>query len=167
MPITVRVVDPDLQPVPGAKVVALSANGTTLDGTTDDEGCFTYTEPFPDKSRTIFVADPRRPGGVAHRSSSDLSTTSVVAVGAEGSTGSLIDGGWVEVPALGSMNPKRDEHDRLYVYGKNLSFNDSPARPFHCEINKPFEAVNAQGDRMELCVKAALSNTFLIDYTPL
>jgi hypothetical protein len=84
----------------------------------------------------------------------------------------LVDGGSVIVPEgtgsipglVGRLNPIRDSLGRTYVYGDNLSFEESSEQPYNFAVDHAFMVSDALGNRFELTVLAILGRTSLLRY---
>lgn len=162
---TVTLVGENSRPLPGIHVVRVASNGTYLEGRTNEAGEWSFSDPFSG-TVTLLAAGEGLAGVVAVMEDADWDGPLELRVISLASGGSLIiRQGTGHVPGLsGRLNPIRDTHGRLYIYGDNLSFNESSQQPFHFSLDMPFSAVDATGATFELTVLAILGHTSLIRY---
>lgn len=77
----------------------------------------------------------------------------------------IVPEGTGTIPGLeGTLNPIRDSLGRTYIYGTNLSFEESPEQPFNFLLEQAFSASDAFGNRFEVTVLAILGRTSLLRY---
>lgn len=160
----VRVQDGTGAPLADLDVARVAANGTVLSGRTDAEGIVWFSDAYRGFV-TLLVAGNGFQGRVM---TSDGAWSDLLAINTEELPhgGSVIFGhGTGDVPDIsGRLNPIRDNLGRMYAYGDNLSFDDSPAQPFSFDVDEDFEVEDAHGARARLTVRVVLGQTSLLDY---
>jgi len=161
----VRVIDESGASIADVEIVRIASNGTYLDGRSDNQGTWSYLEPFLG-TVTILVAGPGWDGAVGVLEVDEWSDTLEITLAPVESGGSLIiSNGTGYVPGLnGRLNPIRDSQGRTYIYGDNLSFEESPDQPFRFTVDGEFQASDAQGNAFGLTVLGILGRTSLIRY---
>lgn len=152
-------------PVKGVQIARVAANGTRLMGETDDNGMWAYSEHYPG-AVTLMAAAPSWSGGTTFLQPNDWDGPAEIRVEQLSRGGSLIfESGTGHVPSFtGRLNPIRDAQKRNYIYGDNISFEDSSDQPFHFSIDRSFVAEDAYGARVRLTVLAIVGKTSLLHY---
>jgi hypothetical protein len=164
---SVRVVEGDEtgQPVVGIGVARVASNGTYLHGKTDENGVWSFADPFQG-TVTILV------GGDGYTAETETLEASAWDGERVAVVKKMADGGSIifpsstgNVPGLaGSLNPIRDTNNRTYIYARNISIDDSSFQPARFEVGRPFTAEDARGNRFSLTIKVILGRTSLIEY---
>lgn len=162
----VQVVRVGGEPSAGVRLARVASNGTRLEGVTGPDGTWAFRDPYPG-TVTVLAAGPGLAGAVQLiTAASDWLGELAVEVA------ELVDGGSVIVPEgsgnipglEGHLNPIRDSLGRTYIYGDNLSFEESPDQPFNFAVDHAFMVSDALGNRFELTVLAILGRTSLLRY---
>jgi hypothetical protein len=163
-----HVTDEQGTPIASADCVRVAANGTFLDGRTGEDGVWAFSDPYKG-TVTALVAANGRVGAVRSVTRSEWSGRLELEMPGQPRGGSRIfRTGSGELPGLvGRLNPIRDTLGRTYMYGDNLSFQDSPEQPFSFSENQPFTVEDAFGTVFEVTVRAILGRTSLLDYRSL
>ena len=153
------------RPIAGADCVRVAANGTFLEGRTDEKGLWAFTDHYLG-TVTALTAAFGHLGGIRVADRSQWSHRLDVEMPAERRGGSTIfRTGSGDLPGLvGRLNPIRDSLGRTYIYGDNLSFQDSPDQPYAFSVEKPFMVEDAFGTVFEVTIKAILGRTSLVDF---
>lgn len=152
-------------PVKGVQIARVAANGTRLMGETGEDGAWSYGEHYPG-AVTLMAAAPSWTGGTRFLQPNEWDGPAEIRVEQLSTGGSLIfESGTGHVPSFsGRLNPIRDAQKRNYIYGNNISFEESADQPFHFSIDRSFVAEDAYGARVRLTVLAIVGQTSLLRY---
>jgi len=153
-------------PVSGVEILRVASNGTFIQGTTNDQGIWEYTDPFSG-TVTFMTGASGISGNYVVMQPNDWKGKLNIPVQDKPNGGSIIirqDSG--EIPGLkGAINPIRDTAGRTYIYGNNISFSEVPEQPFRFVIGEPFTATDALNNIFELTILAILGRSSLVRYT--
>ena len=153
--------------VPGVELLVLFPNKTWKQTTTDENGkaqINLHSTHFP---MTVFAAAT---GFAAH-----LEHDWVPAQGGlEIEMQSLPNGGSVlfpdgtgNLPGLsGHLNPKRDSHDRNYLYASNIAINEGKQQPVHFIPGEDLRLTDADGRELMVRIMAIIGRSALVEYRP-
>lgn len=163
--IDTRIVAVDMagRPIPNAQVALVAPNGTYLKAMTNEDGLAVLR--LPDRHPgTLYVAAP------GHRAYLQLDFTPqdearvVLDVLPQGGA-TLIEQSEAQVPGLsGRLTPLEDQLDRHYIYGDNISFDDSYAQPHPFEEGRDFVAEDAYRQRFRIIIVQMVGRTGLLQY---
>lgn len=153
------------RPVRGVQIARVAANGTRLMGVTDDDGEWRFSEHYPG-GVTLMAGAPSWSGAAVFLQRDQWEARAEIRLEGLPGGGSLIfEHGTGFVPSLsGRLNPIRDTEKRNYIYGDNVSFEDSADQPFRFALDRPFVAEDAYGARVGLTVLAIVGRTSLLRY---
>ena len=153
------------RPVEGVQIARVAANGTRLMGKTSGDGAWMFSEHYPG-AVTLMAAAPSWSGGTKFLQPHEWEVPVRIPVEPLSDGGSVIfANGTGVIPHLeGRLNPIRDAQKRYYLYGDNISFENSPDQPFNFSIDKPFVAEDAYGSQVRITVLAIVGRTSLIRY---
>jgi hypothetical protein len=161
----VEILDTDGNPVAGVGMARIASNGTYIVGVTAEDGRWSFTEVFLGTTTVLAAAEG---WGGAFKVLEDADWTSPLPLQMEALHGGgsiIFERGTGEVPGLqGRLNPIRDMHGRTYIYGDNISFEDSAEQPYQFLPGAGFMATDAAGNVFELIVLVILGRTSLICY---
>ena len=154
-------------PVPGVELLVLFPNNTWKHATTDENGeaqVNLHSTHFP---MTVFAAAT---GYAAH-----LERDWVPAEGGlEIEMQSLPNSGAVifpkatgHLPGLsGRLNPKRDSHDRAYLYASNIAINGGQQQPVHLMPGEDLRLTDANGRELVVRIVTIIGRAVLVEYRP-
>ena len=154
-------------PVPGVELLVLFPNNTWKHATTDENGeaqVNLHSTHFP---MTVFAAAT---GYAAH-----LERDWVPAEGGlEIEMQSLPNSGAVifpkatgHLPGLsGRLNPKRDSHDRAYLYASNIAINEGKQQPVHFIPGEDLRLTDANGRELVVRIVTIIGRAALVEYRP-
>ena len=154
-------------PVPGVELLVLFPNNTWKHATTDENGeaqVNLHSTHFP---MTVFAAAT---GYAAH-----LERDWVPAEGGlEIEMQSLPNSGAVifpkatgHLPGLsGRLNPKRDSHDRIYLYASNIAINGGQQQPVHLMPGEDLRLTDANGRELVVRIVTIIGRAVLVEYRP-
>ena len=154
-------------PVPGVELLTLFPNKTWKQTTTDENGkaqINLHSTHFP---MTVFAAAT---GFAAH-----LEHDWVPAQGGlEIEMQSLPNGGSVlfpdgtgNLPGLsGHLNPKRDSHDRNYLYASNIAINEGKQQPVYFIPGEDLRLTDTDGRELMIHIVAIVGRSALVEYQP-
>lgn len=153
------------QVLAGIDVARVASNGTYMRGRTNEEGRWAFSDAFLG-TVTLLAAAPGW-NGTFHVLEEEKWTSPLLM-----ETEPLREGGSIifergsgEIPGLsGRLNPIRDSLGRTYIYGDNLSFNDSPDQPFNFIAGANFSVADAVANEFSVSVLAILGRTSLMRY---
>lgn len=145
--------------VTNANVMLILPNGTYEQKKTSSEGIVTFNT-RKDKIYTAFISHESYAAAVVANLSSGFGASLMCRKGS-----SMISlGNWDNIINLnGSINPIHDDSNRLYVYTKNLSINNTCDHPFHFNTNQWLTIEDFSGNCKKISFKSVIGNCFLID----
>ena len=153
--------------VPGVELLVLFPNKTWKQTTTDENGkaqINLHSTHFP---MTVFAAAT---GYAAHLESDWVPAQGTLAIEMQ----SLSNGGAVifpeatgHLPGLsGRLNPKRDNHDRAYLYASNIAINGGQQQPVHLMPGEDLRLTDANGSELMVRIVTIIGRAVLVEYHP-
>lgn len=151
------------RPIPNAQVALVAPNGTYLKAMTNKDGLAVLR--LPDRhAGTLYVAAPGHRAYLQPDFTPQDDARVILDVLPQGGA-TLIERSEAQVPGLaGRLNPLEDQLDRHYIYGDNISFDDSYAQPHPFEEGRDFIAEDAYRQRFRLIVVQMVGRTGLLQY---
>ena len=155
------------QPFPDANVLVLYPNKTWKEATTGYDGearVNLYTTTLPMK---VFVATQ---GYSAHCEEQWIPAEGALTIELK----PLPEGGAVifplatgQIPGLaGRLNPKRDTHDRTYLYADNVAINEGKLQPVHFMLGEQLRLTDAHGREYWIRIIDVTGRSALVEYWP-
>ena len=155
------------QPVAGAELLGLFPNKTWKQATTDTLGQAViglHTAYLP---MSVFAAAA---GFAAHVEYEWIPDQGPLAL----ELNRLPDGGSVifsdatgHLPGVaGRLNPKRDTHDRTYLYASNIAINQGQQQPVHFLLGEELRLTDANGQEMLVRIVDIVGRAALVEYRP-
>ena len=154
-------------PLPGVNLLALFPNKTWVHGTTDDNGEAQVDLHSTHLPMTVFAAAD---GFAAHVTDDWLPANGALAIEME-----HLPAGGSEIfpeatgylPGLsGRLNPKRDTHDRTYLYASNIAINGGKQQPVHFLPGEDLRLTDADGKELIVRIAAIVGSSALVEYRP-
>ena len=153
--------------VPGVELLVLFPNKTWEQATTDENGkaqVNLHSTHFP---MTVFAAAT---GYAAHLEHDWVPAQGTLAIEMQ----SLPNGGAVifpettgSLPGLsGRLNPKRDNHDRTYLYASNMAINGGKPQPVHFIPGEDLRLTDADGRELVVRIVTIIGRAALVEYRP-
>lgn len=153
--------------VPGVELLILFPNKTWKQTTTDENGMAQvnlHTTHFP---MTVFAAAT---GYTAHLECEWVLAQGTLAIEMQ----SLPEGGAVIFPEAtgylpglsGRLNPKRDNHDRIYLYASNIAINEGKQQPVHFILGEDLHLTDTDGSELMVRIVAIVGRAALVEYRP-
>ena len=153
--------------VPGVELLILFPNKTWKQTTTDENGAAQvnlYATHFP---MTVFAAAT---GYTAYLECEWVPAQGTLAIEMH----SLPEGGAVIFPEAagylpglsGRLNPKRDNHDRIYLYASNIAINEGKQQPVHLMPGEDLRLTDANGGELVVRIVAIIDSAALVEYRP-
>jgi hypothetical protein len=150
-------------PITGAQVLLIAANGTYQQGGTDSLGRVTLPVPIR-RLLTVFCAHEAYSACIkwGYDPVTDLS----IKTSKLKKTGSIIcPNGTGYVPGLeGRLNPIRDNLDRLYLYAGNIAIEGGKQQPVPYVLGETFEVEDRNGKEFGLKVIETIGVSSLIEF---
>ncbi len=154
-------------PVPGVELLVLFPDKTWKQTTTDENGgalVNLHSTRFP---MTVFAAVA---GYTAHFEHDWVPAHGELAIEMQ----SLPNGGAVifpeatgSLPGLsGRLNPKRDAHDRAYLYASNIAINEGKQQPVHFIPGEDLHLTDADGKELMVRIVEIVGRAALMEYRP-
>ena len=154
-------------PLSGVELLVLFPNKTWKRATTDENGeaqVDLHTAHLP---MTVYAAAP---GFAAYLEHDWVPASGALAIEMQ----SLPDGGSVifpeatgNIPGLsGRLNPKRDTHDRTYLYASNIAINEGQQQPVTFVPGENLRLTDADGKELMARIVAIIGRSALIEYRP-
>jgi hypothetical protein len=161
---TVTVLDDGDDPMPGATVCAVAANGTYVDAQTDDAG--TAVLQLPNRRLITLYAAGKDCAPAVVQGHDPVDDLRVTLPRAEAVDGYIFTAGIGHVEGIqGRLNVLRDAPSgtpRYYLYADNVAVNDQPDQPVHFELGQPMALEDANGARAELTVLEVIGRSCLL-----
>ena len=153
--------------VPGVELLILFPNKTWKQTTTDENGVAQVNLPATHFPMTVFAAAT---GYTAHLECEWVPAQGTLAIEMQ----SLPEGGAVifpeatgYVPGLsGRLNPKRDNHDRIYLYASNIAINEGKQQPVHFILGEDLHLTDPDGSELMVRIVSIVGRAALVEYRP-
>ena len=153
--------------VPGVELLILFPNKTWKQTTTDENGVAQVNLHATHFPMTVFAAAT---GYTAHLECEWVPAQGTLAIEMQ----SLPEGGAVifpeapgYVPGLsGRLNPKRDNHDRIYLYASNIAINEGKQQPVHFILGEDLHLTDTDGSELMVRIVAIVGRAALVEYRP-
>ena len=154
-------------PVLGVELLTLFPNNTWKHATTDENGEAQVDLHSTHLPMTVFAASS---GYAAHLEHNWVPAQGALAIEMQ----SLPNGGAVifpeatgDLPGLsGRLNPKRDNHDRIYLYASNIAINEGKQQPVHFMPGEDLRLTDANGSELMVRIVAIIGRAALVEYRP-
>ena len=154
-------------PVPGVELLTLFPNNTWKHATTDENGEAQVDLHSTHLPMTVFAASTRYAAHIEH---DWLPAQGALAIEMQ----SLPNGGAVIFPEgtgylpglSGRLNPKRDNHDRIYLYASNIAINEGKQQPVHFMPGEDLRLTDANGRELMVRIVAIVGRFALVEYRP-
>ena len=154
-------------PVPGVELLTLFPNNTWKHATTDENGKAQIHLHSTHLPITVFAAAS---GYAAHLVHDWVPAQEVLTIEMQ----SLPNGGSVlfpegtgNLPGLsGHLNPKRDSHDRTYLYASNIAINEGKQQPVYFIPSEDLCLTDANGRELMVRIIAVIGRSALMEYRP-
>ena len=154
-------------PLSGVNLLALFPNKTWKHGTTDDNGEAQVDLHSTHLPMTVFAAAD---GFAAHLNNDWLPASGALTVEMK----RLPEGGSVIFPEVtgylpglsGRLNPKRDTHDRTYLYASDIAINEGKQQPVHFMPGEDLRLTDAEGKELIVRIVAIVGRSALLEYRP-
>lgn len=161
----VKVVDENSQPIEGAQLLAIFADGTYLQGVTDSKGKASIAQ-LKHQIVTIYCA--HRNYSAFYKENNDAHSDVSISLKAIPGSGSVIINSTGYIPGLdGRLAPILDTSNRMYLYAKSISIENGKNQPADFNLNEPFQLEDSKGKRFELKIIAIKARSSLIQFTRL
>lgn len=158
-----QVCDDEGTPIQGASVTLQADNGTTLSGSTDQEG----RSSLEVKTRRMFrllIGHPDFPAAFIDKV--DPSESVRVSLPRTDNVGSVIMHTTGQIPGLkGRLNPILDTSARTYLYADNIAIDGGKAQPVTFVVNQPIELEDADGAVVYAVVQHIEGRVALVQFT--
>ena len=152
-------------PLPGVEVLTLFPNKTWAYATTDENGEAQVNLHSTHLPMTVFASAT---GFAAHLEHDWVPAQRGLAIEMQSlpSGGSaLFPEGTGHIPGLsGRLNPKRDTHDRTYLYASNIAINYGKQQPVHFMLGEPLHLTDTDGVELLANIVAIVGRSALVEY---
>ena len=154
-------------PVPGVELLTLFPNNTWKHATTDENGEAQVNLHSTHLPMTVLAASTRYAAHLEH-------DWVPAEGGLEIEMQSLPEGGAAIFPEatghlpglLGRLNPKRDNHDRAYLYASNIAINGGQQQPVHLMPGEDLRLTDANGSELMVRIVTIVGRAVLVEYRP-
>lgn len=160
----VSVHDQSGAPILGADVMLVASNGTYLRLKTSNAG----KAEFEVKKRQVYdVYCAHKDYPAYHAKQFDpMDDLEITVHSIDGVSSQVSLGDWDSIPGLlGSMNPKHDSSNRLYVYSKNIAVNGGQPQPVTFSIGTPMHFEDSQGNERFVTFVAVIADCCLVEFS--
>ena len=150
-------------PINNAQVILSGKNNTYLESLTDYNG-IAELNIKSQQNYTLLVAHPNFAGIIVRKFSPEKDSQKKLEH--RGNVGSVIfpdSTGYIK-GLKGRLNPILDTSDRNYIYADNIAVNGGQQQPVNFEIGKPLNLEDSEGSTMQITIRFAQGNTFLIEF---
>ena len=73
-----------------------------------------------------------------------------------------------QIPGVaGRLNPKRDTHDKTYLYASNIAINQGRQQPVHFLLGEELRLTDANGQEMFVRIVDIVGRSALVEYRPI
>ena len=151
--------------LPGTDLLLLFPNRTWKRATTDDQGEAAVDLHTTQLPMTVFASAPEHAATLVR---DWIPSERALAINLEAlpTGGSIIfpeESG--HVPGLkGRLNPKRDVHDRTYLYASNIAINKGQRQPVHFIPGEELQLIDAEGKELRIRIINILGRSALVEY---
>ena len=154
-------------PVPGVELLTLFPNTTWKHTTTDENGEAQVDLHSTHLPMTVFAASTRYTAHLVH---DWVPAQGALTIEMQ----SLSNGGAVIFPEAtgylpglsGRLNPKRDSHDRTYLYASNIAINGGQQQPVHLMPGEDLRLTDANGRELVVRIVTIIGRAVLVEYRP-
>ena len=155
------------RPVPGVELLALFPNKTWKSATADENGEAQINLHSTHLPMTVFAAAT---GYAGHLERDWVPAQGALAIDMQ----SLPNGGAAIFPEAtgylpglsGRLNPKRDTHDRTYLYASNIAINEGKQQPVHFIPGEDLRLTDADSRELAVRIIAIIGRAALVEYHP-
>ncbi|MEH2311630.1 MAG: hypothetical protein V7K35_09555 [Nostoc sp.] len=150
-------------PINNAQVILIGKNNTYLESLTDNNGIAEFNIKSQ-QNYTLLVAHPNFAGIIVRNFSPEKDSQKKLEH--RGNVGSVIfpdSTGYIK-GLKGRLNPILDTSDRTYIYADNIAVNGGQQQPVNFEVGKPLNLEYSEGSTMQITIRFAQGNTFLIEF---
>jgi ATP-dependent DNA helicase RecG len=154
-------------PVPGVELLTLFPNNTWKHATTDENGKAQIHLHSTHLPITVFAAASGYAAHLVHDwvPAQEALTIEMQSLPNGGSV--LFPEGTGNLPGLsGHLNPKRDSHDRTYLYASNIAINEGKQQPVHFMPGEDLHLTDANGSELMVRIVAIVGRAALVEYRP-
>ena len=153
--------------VPGVELLVLFPNKTWKQTTTGENGKAQVNLHSTHLPMTVFAAAT---GYAGHLERDWVPVQGTLAIEMQ----NLPNGGAVIFPEAngylpglsGRLNPKRDNHDRTYLYASNIAINEGKQQPVHFIPGEDLRLTDADGRELMVRIIAIIGRSALVEYRP-
>ena len=161
--VAIAVNDESGNAVSQADVFLVSGNGTYLSGLTKSDGLAAF-DVAKRRLFTIFCAHPKYPAFLG-KEFDPVRNFNIRLPKIENVGSTIWIRGWETIPGIsGEIDPIKDNHDRLYIYTKNISVNGQDKQPTPFELNRELHLEDVDGNERFVRVIEAIGRCFLVEY---
>ena len=153
--------------LPGVNLLTLFPNKTWKQNTTDDDGEAQVDLHSTHLPMTVFAAAN---GFAAHLEDDWLPVNGTLTIEMErlpGGGSVILPDGPGYLPSLsGQLYPKRDSHDRTYLFASNIAINGGKQQPVHFMRGEDLRLTDAEGKELIVRIVAIIGHSALLEYRP-
>ncbi|MEH2382989.1 MAG: hypothetical protein V7K27_29565 [Nostoc sp.] len=150
-------------PIKNAQVILIGKNNTYLESLTHNNGIAEFNIKSK-QNYTLLVAHPNFAGIIVRNFSPKKDSQKKLEH--RGNVGSVIfpdSTGYIK-GLKGRLAPILDTSHRTYIYADNIAVNGGQQQPVNFEIGKPLNLEDSEGSTMQITIRFAQGNTFLIEF---
>ena len=162
--LNIAVVNDALEPIKGADVYIFFRDNTFLSGKTDSGGRHNFPRL---KGDVIAVYCAHRLYAAFVLDNAAISQSLLIKMSRDGG-GSLIINTVGSIPGLdGSLDPKSDTTNGLYLYADDIDVNNGQRQPADLKLRVPFELRDKRGERFRVEIVGMKESISLLNYSHL
>ncbi|MEH2291978.1 hypothetical protein [Nostoc sp.] len=150
-------------PIKNAQVILIGNNNTYLESLTNNNG-IAELKIKSKQNYTLLVAHQNFAGIIVRNFSPNKDSEKKLEN--RGNVGSVIfpnSTGYIK-GLKGRLNPILDTSDRTYLYADNIAVNGGQQQPVNFQIGKPLNLEDSEASTMQITIRFAQGNTFLIEF---
>lgn len=160
--LTLTIADQDGVPINHASALILYNNGTSLESITNGAGKAVFDAPLARKCKILISHTNAKALIIPIDMPRGHISSNIVLNDGHGSI--IIKGTGYVTNLQGRISLTSNAQGGLFIYGQNISFNDSPYQPYQLKLKMPFIAEDVHGNKFELTIDDMVGNTGIVTY---
>ena len=154
-------------PLPGVELLVLFPNKTWKRATTDENGHAQVDLHTTHLPMTVYAAAPGFAAYLEHNWVPEHGGLNIKMQSLQNGGSVIFPEATGNIPGLsGGLNPKRDTHDRTYLYASNIAINEGKQQPVTFTFGEDLHLTDADGRELIVCIVAIIGRSALIEYRP-
>lgn len=153
--------------VPGVELLALFPNKTWKSATTDAHGEAQIDLHSTHLPMTVFAAATGYTAHLEHEWVPAQGSLTIEMQSLSNGGAAIFPEATGSLPGLsGRLNPKRDNHDRTYLYASSIAINEGKQQPVHFIPGEDLRLTDANGEELVVRIVEIVGRSALVEYRP-